>query len=321
MTIWGLAGVLGVSAAMLVGCSASSEDAARFREAVPQGDDVALRVPGGAAATGTTTQGLRIQSPGAATGPSSDAKFYAFTRDLTRDVDRTTAGILGAVWALVSTPPTTLEDKRAVWGPGSSSALEPNEWRLVVTEVGAGEYTYAFEGRPKAGGDFRGVLTGKGFAVSHPSHKAGSFEVDHEVYRALEPTAAKPQDEGRTKVTFDLAKAPATIAVELRPGAAKGWIDVQVAREPAGAGRVDIRALTNVDGSASTQLEDVTIASRWDASGAGRADVVMEKGDFASLSLKATECWSASFSRVYYEDTVGSEAKIGDASACVVAAK
>lgn len=317
MTIWSKAAVFAFMACMggsaLVGCTVSDSDASRFREPVPNGDDVALRVPNRGEATGSTSQGLRLQSPtGAAV---SDAKFYTFTRDLTRDIDRTTAGILGAVWALASLPPTTVEDKRAVWGPGASSSLEPNEWRLVVTEVASSEYEYAFEGRPRSGGAFRAVLTGKGYAKSHAAHDTGFFQVDHEAYRALEPSNVGEDDQGTTKVTFDLPKS--TIAVAMRRDA-KGTIDVSLVREAGGAGHVDITALTDVDGTGPA-LEDVKIASRWNTSGAGRADVAMAKGDLPT-TINATECWSSAFTRVFYEDNVASEPKVGEASACALPA-
>lgn len=318
MTIWhkGVFGAVAVAGGVLLsGCTIAPDDAGRFREAVPTGESVALRVPGASGAA-STSQGLRIQSPTKASA-TSDARFYTFTRDLTRAVDRTTGEILGMVWTLANLTPTTVEAKKATWGPASSTGLEPNEWRFVVTEVATGEYDYTLEGRAKAGGQFRAILTGKGYGKAHASHETGWFQVDADAYRALEP--GETDDEGTTKITYDLAHAPSTIAVELRPPTEKGFIDVKVTHASAGAGQVDIRALTDVEGSQSSQLEDVTVASRWDGSGAGRADVVMEKGDLP-MRVTATECWSASFSQVFYEDTVSSQPKVGDVSSCAFTA-
>ncbi len=318
MSMWSKAAPFftALAGAGLVACTAAPDEGARFREAVPKSDDVALRVPAGSGAA-VSTRGLRILSPGGGAMASSEAKFYSFTRDLTREVDGVTSGILSSVWALASTQPTTVESKRAVWGPGSSSALDPNEWRFVVVENATGEYDYALEGRKKAGGDFVAVLRGKGFGSEHPSHRTGSFEVDGDAYRALEPS--RGAEEGSAKVTYSLATFPTAIGVALRTGAEASW-DITVTRDEAGAGKVDITGKGDVDGDGATAQEDVTLASRWDASGAGRADVTMSNGDLPQ-SVTATECWSSAFSRVYYEDTVQSEPTVGAKAACAFAAE
>src|SRR5205085_11413025 len=112
----------------------------------------------------------------------------------------------------------------------------------------------------KNGGAWITVMHGHGFGKSRPEHKTGSFEWDNDAYRTLDPARAK--DEGTTKVTYDLTKLPATIAVELRPGATKGWADVTVTHADAGAGSVEIAALGDIDDSKTTQLEDIHLLSR-----------------------------------------------------------
>ncbi len=317
MRIFGKAGVLGITcvgAVVLAGCTINPDEAGRFREAVPKSEDVALRVPSRSGAT-TGTQSLRIQSP--STGATSEnARFYTFTRDMTRGVDDATASILGAIWTVVSLEPTSVSANRAVWGPGYSSSLERNEWRFVATEVTSGEYDYTFEGRPKGGGDFQVVLRGKGYGDAHPSHRSGWFQIDNDAFRALEPSRAK--DAGTVKVTYALASLPSTIAVEVRAGA-KGSVDVGVTHESGGAGKVDINGQVDVEDTGA-QLEDIVVASRWDATGAGRADARIENGDL-SAPVTATECWSSSFSRVFYEDNANHEPTFGDATACVFPAQ
>jgi hypothetical protein len=44
----------------------------------------------------------------------------------------------------------------------------------------------------------------------------------------------------------------------------------------------------------------------------------MKNGD-QPLTVDATECWSSSFARVYYEDSASYEPKTGDPSACALA--
>ena len=66
-------------------------------------------------------------------------------------------------------------------------------------------------------------------------------------------------------------------------------------------------------------LEDVALVSRWTASGAGRADLVAANGSLpAGFMVHATECWDASFGRVYYTEDVDASKTEGDVSACAL---
>jgi hypothetical protein len=302
---------IGALGAVGTGCTVK-DDADRFREAIPQSEDVALNVPSGGSGA-TTTKGLHI----ATNGPTdSTARYYRFTRDTTRVVDLTTGVILGVIWAVVNQPPTTIDAKHAVWGPGGGdNALEPLVWRFTVTEVGDAEYDYALEARPKAdpGADFIAVLTGHGYGESRPEHRTGWFQADNDAARELDPD--ENHDEGTTKVIYDLRQKPATIKVELRPGADEGYADVLVTHDAGGAGSVEISGLGDIDDSKATKLEDLHLLSRWDTTGAGRADIEMNGGDLP-FTVDASECWSSSFARVFYKDTVDYEPPTGDPSAC-----
>ena len=294
------------------GCVANGDDAEAFREGVPQADDVALRVPGGSS-TATARQGLEIAAN--AIGPGT-ARYYRFSRDITSGVDGATASILGGIWFIVHLPPTTVDAKTAVWGPWQGNALDPAIYKFTATEVGDAEYDYSLEGRPKAGGDFVVVLRGHGYGKSRPEHRSGWFQWDNDARRTLDPDRAK--DTGTAKVTYDLRQAPAAIRVELRPAA--GSADIAVTHDVGGAGALEITALADIDDSKTTKLENVHLSSRWDTSGAGRADIALANGDLP-LAVSATECWSISFARLYYKDTVDFEPAFGDASACISTAQ
>jgi hypothetical protein len=84
-----------------------------------------------------------------------------------------------------------------------------------------------------------------------------------------------------------------------------------------GSGSLAFDADANLLASADA-LETRQIRSRWTPSGAGRADVEAQGGDAADGTL-VTECWDASFGRVYAlgPGPDGGVATEGDASACV----
>jgi len=116
---------------LVVGCaikSESSTEGSRFKEALPEKGTVALGLPG-AEAAGQVASG-QVASKG--TGlkflgnpASGQARYYTLTRDLSRGVDQGSVAVLGLVLAIADTAPTTVEPKRATWGPAAGSALEP----------------------------------------------------------------------------------------------------------------------------------------------------------------------------------------------------
>jgi hypothetical protein len=75
----------------------------------------------------------------------------------------------------------------------------------------------------------------------------------------------------------------------------------------------------DIDDSKMAKLEDVTVNSRWNASGAGRADITISGGDLPASTpeVDAEECWGTDFTQSYYDDSVGFAPMAGVASACV----
>src|SRR5579859_807310 len=166
-------------AASTEGCLIKTQDNAdKYRQAIPQSSDVALGVPNGSGSTASTTSYSVKGGPGS----TSDAKYYQFTRDIADGVDATTAIVLGLVWVIVHSPPTSVDDHHAVWGPGSGNALDPNVWRMTATEVAPHEYDYVLAARPKASSsesDYAAILTGHGWDESSDKHRSGWFLVDN----------------------------------------------------------------------------------------------------------------------------------------------
>jgi hypothetical protein len=304
------------TAAAAIGCQPKQDDADRFRQAVPQADEVALKVPGAGSTSSTTTKDVRL-SGGPTPTTTSDAEYYRFTRDLTNGVDWGTGIILGAVWLVVNTPPTTIDTNHAVWGPGNGNALDPVTWRFSVTEVGDHEYDYVLEGQRKGSSDFVTVLNGHGYGEERPEHKTGWFLANNDAFHTLDPDNA--HDTGTTKVTFDLRALPATIDVELKHPADGSFANVDVTHEAGGAGAVVVSAHADIDPTKGSKLEDIALTSRWLTDGSGRADVEIKGGDMP-LTVDASECWSPTFARVYYKDTVNYEAATGSESACSLTA-
>ena len=73
----------------------------------------------------------------------------------------------------------------------------------------------------------------------------------------------------------------------------------------------------NIDGNAggTAAQEHITLRSRWESNGAGRADARMAGGDLQTGAI-ASGCWDTSFRRTYYTDSVNFAPTEGAVSGC-----
>jgi hypothetical protein len=319
-----IAAVLG-SAALVgwtQGCTLQTSDAERFREPIPQSSDATLALPGSLAAGGSaqSASAVRVQNNGTSggAGTSGNASFYSFTRGIADTVYLVTVLILGEITAVTSLPPTTIDASHAVWGPGSGDALDPVSWKLTVTRAGDGGYDYEVDGRPHLStseADWRAILTGHGYDRADSRHRSGTFTVDSDALRALDPS--RNGGTGTVKVTFDSRSYPVTITADVTTNDGTGqWFDVAVTHEQDGSGVVAVTALGDVSTPKDGTNENVAENSRWNATGAGRADVKMTGGDFGSKTVLASQCWSNTFAQTYYTDSVDYAPTTGDPSSC-----
>jgi hypothetical protein len=310
--------------ALAQGCTMQS-DASRFREPLPQNGDAALSVPG-STVSGTTTQSvspgasvLRLQTTGSGSGGTAGyATFYEFTRVVADSVDWATVAILGAIEAVASSPPTSIDANHAVWGPGRGNALDPVSWRLTVTAVGSGAYDYEVDGRPHlstSDADWRAILTGHGYDHTSASHRSGNFTIDRDALHALDPVTHP--DTGSVRVDYDARTYPATIAANVTTNDGSGsWFDVTVTHDKDGSGQLAVSALADIDTPKDGTNENVAENSRWNSTGAGRADVAISGGNLGSTKVLASQCWSDAFAQTYYTDNVNYQPTVGDPSTC-----
>jgi hypothetical protein len=320
---------------VLPGCMLEKEDDGdEYREAVPLRE--AMVVAGPDAASGEASTASTAERRGALqAGPAARAKYarwYGFTRAVTGGVNVVTGAVLGSVWAIVHTQPTSIENGEAVWGP-YTEALKPVTYRFRVTRVADAAFDYVLEGRPKSSssdGDYRAVLSGHGYGKRHDQHGEGEFSIDLDTARELDPFEHEG-DSGTVRIVHHLPHditsggdaLPRTIVAEVTPNPAvnpESYTVTSTASED-GTGTLHVDAEGNVDNAdeTKTQLEDIVVDSRWRADGAGRADIAIASGDIPADPgvVTAVECWGADFTRSYYSDSVGIEPSEGEASACV----
>jgi len=308
------------------GCANSGDDeeVLAIRQALPNKEALQIAGPETASAEPVVTHAT------AAPQDAPYAEFYVFTRGVRDGVNAVTAGVLGTVWFIVHTRPTSVESGKAIWGPYTDS-LEPASWRFSVTRVAENEYEYLLQGRPKDSSseqDYATVLSGIGYSNKDPKHGDGHFTIDLDTARALDPVKHQ-KDSGKITVVHDLpptvteelAPLPRDIQVTLAPSDSLAHLEiVSIAREDQ-TGTLIVDGIADVDESKTTALEDVTVVSQWDAAGAGRSDVTLGSGDVPTEldPLTLIECWDTHFKQSYYEDSADAKPAVGELSACAFA--
>jgi hypothetical protein len=320
-----------LSLGMLSGCTLDKkDDAGEFREAVPQSESVALAGPDSDAKSSTAAAGPSRRTLGA--GDSTPyAKWYGFTREMRDGVNKITGAVLGSVWIIVQTTPTIVSADSATWGPWND-ALDPASYRFRVKRVAPDEYDYVLESHSKSStseSDFQAVLSGHGYGKPHAKHGQGTFTIDLDVAKALDPYNHQ-DDSGKVSVTHDLphdfsdnlAALPRTITAVVEP-AGEAHYTVESVANLDHTGSIHVDAHVDIDDSKQTKLEDVVIDSRWAVSGAGRADIAIAGGDLPTgiPMVDAVECWGTDFMQSYYTDSAGFAPTAGVASACVYGAQ
>lgn len=293
-----------------------------FRQALPEARNVRVDGP-----ESNGEGGSRLAAADALGATPTAAEWYVFTREVRDGVNLVTAAVLGSVWRLAHTEPTSVEADRAMWGP-YAEALDPVVWRFRIERTAEHAYTYTLEGRSRAdaAAAFVPVLTGNGYDRLDERHGDGAFSIDLEAAKRLDPVKHR-DDSGSLRVTHDLPRSisreaaplPRTIRAEAF-GELEEWFDVTSLANEDGTGELMVAAHADIDASKLTLAEDVGVESRWTAAGAGRADIVIAGGDLPATvaAVNATECWGADFSRVFYADSVGFAPAEGEESACAI---
>jgi hypothetical protein len=319
--------VSGLALALASGCTLEkTEDVDQFREAVPAADAVAVDGPD---SSGTSARKAAAGARGELTpGPdaAAPAYWYTFTRNVRDGVNVVTAAILVTVSFVVHTEPSSVSEDEAVWGPYEGDALDPVTWRLTVTRIGDHHYRYVVDGRRKAdrGGRFISVLTGDGFDRLSPSHGDGEFTLDLDNARRLDPSR-HADDAGTVTIEHDLPRdigrrvdaLPRFITATVNAPTGESLVIGSTANTDH-TGSLGVTAVVDIDDVKDGVNEDVSIASRWRATGAGRSDITIAGGSLpADLPVvNATECWGEDFSRVYYGDSIDFAPTEGDPNLC-----
>jgi hypothetical protein len=300
-----------VTTSLLCACGGSSQPAPSLVSALPTRQTLSVAAPGPDAGT---------QPQGAA--PGETAQLYVLTRQTVFDVNGLIGGVLDNVEAVTRTPPSAVSPDSAAWGP-ITDALSPVAWRLVIQQLGAGQFAFQLDIRPKDGADadFQAFLQGASQGATPEGPSQGTFSVNLSLAQSLDPVGNP--DVGQVVASWAVLPDHRELHVGLSgvagPGGPFATADVAAVFFPDGAGALSFDASASL--GAGTGVSDVgRVGSRWIADGAGRADAEVHQPDGGS-GAQLTECWNAAFDQVYVqgETSTGDGGTAGNPAACVFA--
>lgn len=297
-----------LAATLAAGC-VKENDAPGVADALPTAEQIQIRLPEGG------QQQLAL---------GQIADFYVLTRGVTRSLNAGAAWVLILVHTIVQFEPTSVEGNVYTWGPWDGNALDPARYRLVVTANDDGTFDWTLDGQSKTSeGPFIAIITGHAVPDETPGeapHRgSGEFTIDFDAGEAVNPVDNTP-DTGNVQVTYDLAERLVTMHAEgVDELANPASFDYFYDEADDGSGDFQFALDADLEDSGSPAREQAIIRSRWQPTGAGRADAMLSGGDLGEVSVEATECWDTQFRRVFYTDSAEWLPTEGDAGECAYA--
>lgn len=274
---------------------------------------------------------LLINLPAEGGGDRRDGELsegWRFTAQATRDVNGLIGAVLGSVHFLVTTYPPTWHDaeaQTAVWGPWSDP-LEPFETVLLVHREADESHSWAVARRPRGEASwdaFTEIVVGQVEPGATATVSQGWFYLDFDAAAELDPLATA---RGRFATTYDLREdgVSATSGFEDFSDQGEEIPEAWYAYDQlhGGGGSMDLAWYADINPESGTgNLEGHVVRSRWQADGAGRADMVIGGGDLETMGVVglASDCWGTDFYRDYYAANWDPSLTEGEESACVFA--
>ena len=292
--------LLAATAAMsLAACVQQDAPPAAIGKAIPTSDQVAIKLPmGQAKAVGDL------------------ASYYVVTRDVTRTFNGGSAWVLILLHSIVQYPVTSINGDVYTWGPWSGSALDPAQYKLDVTANADGTYDYSLQGRSKStpNAAFEAVISGHADPTPGELQGNGEFLIDFDASKHINPVDTGDAH-GQVDVHYDLAARHLDLHIMTTDASgAPVAADYAYDETAGGAGNMTFDVQANVGGTALN--EDVTLRSRWLATGEGRGDFRIAGGDLGTTQAIGSQCWSTLFLETYYTDNASFLPTEGDPASC-----
>jgi len=290
--------VLCCALATAVACGGGASFQEQARDALPDSSGVAV---GPQQSQSGQSNALSMQ--GASTDAVSVDAWYAFTVIYSAAINASTAWTLGIVEAVTATQPTSCTANSCTWT--GSNALDPNNYRLTVTQAASGSFEWKLDAQSKlnASAGFFTILHGNAIPSGQRHRGSGTFTVDLDAARNLSGHAT---DQGTIVITYSNV-GPAHVQVNFNN------LISQDAQHLGDVGNAYYNYQQDISGGGDMEIawHDVTneerddVHSRWKADGSGRADVTVVQ---PAANGRFSNCWSAAASgfATVFSPTTGS---------------
>jgi hypothetical protein len=297
--------LVALSCALAAACGGSAAFKDQARDAMPNSSGVAMGPQ-----QAQSPQSTALSAGGSSREVIGADPWYNATVAFAFSINAGTAWTLGAVEAVTATEPTSCTADSCTWGPGSG-ALDPNEYKLTVTQAANASFDWVLSARSKANATAQFVTLISGNAVpSGQRHRgSGTFTINLDNARQL---SAHATEQGTIEIAYSNV-GPVHVQANFRN------LISQDAQHAGDLGNAYYNYQQDISGGGDMEIawHDVTheerddIHSRWKADGSGRADVMVVK---PGSSLQFSNCWSVAASG--FVTVFGSLSATGSVSAC-----
>lgn len=304
---------LGLGLALGAGCGLGD---AEYSGAPPRVESVTIAVPATGAKANSSSNGVG-RSDDALLGQTSE--YYQFTYGVSTEVNLGTLELLGLVHLIVSQPSTSQTANSRTWGPYTPGGLDPLAYRVLVTKLAPGQFTFSIDAAPKGTTNFIPLLDGTMNKGVNSGTGKGTMTLHFDNRRTLRPDTC---EQGNVAFAFDDTQPSATLDVMFDKFANANPKNILCLTETPhdasyhfdrtadGAGNFVFTVKANIHKVVENKplLEDISMRSRWQSGGAGRADFSvtggevtsdLAKGGFKQTAVTASQCWDGSFLTVY----------------------
>jgi hypothetical protein len=287
-----------LASAVLTGCIAKDgPDNGAIDQAIPTSDQVQIKLPASNRVVGQLAQ------------------YYVVTHDATTSFNGGAAWVLVLIHSIVQLPVSSVSGNVYTWGPGSQP-LDPANYRLDVTANADGTFDYVLSGQNKtaANAQWLAVITGHADPGATEGTGNGTLTLDFDASAQVDPID-NASNKGQIAATYDLDAKTLGLHISTTDANNSPVVaDYAYAQNPDDSGDMTFTADEDVGGGPA--LENLTVRSRWLATGAGRSDVRLEGGDLGATEALASQCWNTNFLEVYYTDNVNFLPTDGDPTQC-----
>ncbi len=256
------------------------------------------------------------------------ASWYIVSLLVSLDVNLNVLGFLDLVDTITGFPPTARNSGSRQWGPWPSEESPHTDFRFIMSrDRTLGQFDFSLQttaaaarNTPAYDEGWAGCLYGNVVPTDGSVRRGtGNLTADAATCDRFEASGAS----GQASIGFDTApdeqnpQGKTSLQIHFENFLTRGMIDKDPNSRPMQAdyqylergdlsGSFDFDTWGDLDnGENPNQLaqEHIVIKTRWDHTGAGRADSTISGGDLGALVIELHECWNPEKKRVYYQDS------------------